>query len=268
MSDETLQAAEEFDTSEENTDVEFSEVEQDESSSDSEPETEGGQVETAEKAPEVEEDDPKRFQERINKKHYELMQERREREQLQQELERYRQQQAPQRPAIPAKPEPFDDDYDQKLEQWAKAHREAAEYDAQQKLRGQLEQWQQQQRLQEQQRENAEVQKVYADRASKYGLSGEDVLREAQFVGSFGLGQELAAAILKNEHGPLITRHLANNPADIERLRSDPYSAFAEIKAKAAASIQKPKPNPPDPVEPLKGSGARPDDGLPGVVYE
>ena len=169
-------------------------------------------------------------------------------------------------------PDPFDDDYQAKVQQRDEAIQRVAAFDAQQAAIAQQRQAQQQQYHQQVTTAVQQAQQEYTGRAQKLNISPEEVQANAALVGNSGLGLEAQLSILIDDHGPLITKHLANNPDDLEQLsRMGPYQAgmkLAEIKAKSIASINKPRKTPPDPVETLRGGGAKPDDGPDGAIYE
>jgi len=269
MSDDTeLQAAEVEDV------IVTAETEQpeqvSESATDSEQEHEQT-PDTSDKAPEVSDNDPERFTERMNKKHWELMEAKRRADDLErrlQEIEQSKPQQ--QRPDIPPPPDPFDDDYEAKFRQRDDALRKAAEFDAAQKVSQYYRQQQEQAKQAEKQQALVKTAQTYTERAAKLGVKPEQLQVAGNVVASAGLNQDLVEYILGDEQGPLITTYLANAPAELEALMTaSPYVAgvkLAEIKQKAVASRQAKK-APPDPAEPLKGGGAKADDGPTGAKF-
>lgn len=221
--------------------------------------------------PEVKDDDPEGVQKRINKIHWEKMEAIRKAEAVEKELQELRSK-LPQdeRPEIPPLPDPFDDDYQQKVQARDEALRKAAQYDAAKQYADYQRQQQAAQQQQEQQRRIAEKAQSYTERAGKLGIKPEELQSAGQMVGQYLQNQNVVEAILTDDHGPMITRYLANSPNDLAQLaQANDFQAgtlLASIKAKAA-EMNKTKQPPPDPVEPLKGGGAKPDEGPEGAKF-
>jgi len=163
---------------------------------------------------------------------------------------------------MPEAPDPFDDDYDSKLADYNKKLIAKAEFDAQQRFA-------QQQQLQAQQIEQAkkaeDIQQkaqAYTSKAGELGISAEDLQAAGNTIAQYGISEELTMAILQDNEGPLITKYLASNPADILDLNSmNPYIAGAklmEIKQKAA-QLKPKRTNAPEPATRIEGSTVDPD---------
>ena len=197
----------------------------------------------------------------INKKHFEAKQAERERDEALAKVAEFEKKQQEQLAAqvgdIPPMPDAFDDDFDAKVKARDDALLRKAEFDAQQNLYLQQQQFQQQQ---EQQRRAEEVQKQaanYTDKAKEYGISNEELNKAGNLVASYGVSDDLTMAILSDSEGPLITQYLAANPMEISALNSgNPYIAgakLAEIKIKASA-LKPRTSNAPEPATKVQGS--------------
>lgn len=196
----------------------------------------------------------KAIQKAINKQHKMYREEERKRIELENELKSYRekeqQAQAQQFSAMPAKPDPFDDDYDEKFAKWESAIKQKAEYDAQQNF---LEQQRLQQQQQEQARIAADNQKKaesYANNAKNFGITSDELVSISQTLVSGGLQDEnLALALLEDPEGALVAKYLSANLTELDELQNaNPYlaaSKMAEIKQKAQALKPKTSKTPP-----------------------
>lgn len=200
----------------------------------------------------------------INKKHFEAKEAERKAEEYKQKLDEYeakqREQQAQTVANIPPMPDAFDDDYEEKVKARDEAILAKAKWDAEQNFYNQQQQYQQQQ----EQQKKAEVFQgqvnTYAAKAKELNIPNEELQAAINVINAYNPPMDLQNAIIADPEGPLITKHLAANPADIEALNNavalNPILAgqkFAEIKAKASAL--KPKTSKaPEPAEQVQGS--------------
>lgn len=160
----------------------------------------------------------------------------------------------PQRPSIPDKPDPFDDDYDTKMQAREDALAKAAVYDANKKLLNQLQEQQaaEQQRA-EQERITQEVQS-YTNRAKRAGISSAELQMAGEIV-SPELSDGMVQYILQDEKGPQITKYLATSPEDLAKVKELPpmrAAVYLETVVKPKA-VQKPVKQPPKPAESVEG---------------
>lgn len=230
-----------------------------------------------EKPVEFTEEQQKIFNDAVGKKVFKLREKEREAEALRKRLEEL-EARIPQqgRPAVPDAPDPFalsEQEYRQKLVQRDQAIREAAAYEAQQ----QALQWQRQQaelerqqRLQERQQEEV---KAYADRAIKLGVAPAELKEAGTLVAGYGIDPALVEMILADDHGPLLTKYLAKNQLELERLVQMPVTMAAvrlatDLKSKAVA--MKPKvTTTPDPLDSPRNAGISPKPkGPKGATFE
>ena len=213
----------------------------------------------------------------IGDKVFKLREKERENERLLKELEELKQK-LPQktRPDVPAMPDPFALTDEQLRVQMAardKALREAAEYDAHQRLIAE----QQEQVRARQAAEQAEAKRqqveTYLQKATKLGVKKEELQEAGNTVHSFGIREELVDMILHDEQGPLITKYLASNLTELDALTRMPIAQAAvriAVDIKQKASALKPKVNSaPDPLDRPTPSGSAPKErGPKGATFE
>jgi hypothetical protein len=168
------------------------------------------------------------------------------------------------RPEVPPIPDPYtltEEQYRQAQQARDKALSDAIAFDARQAQYNEQARQIKAQQEQQQQRETEEKVKSYSQQATKLGVKPEELQHAASIVQTFGLDgyHPLASLILADETGPLITKYLANNVLELERVMSMPlpnaavYLATA-VKQKAAAL--KPKVNTaPDPIDSPRSTG-------------
>ena len=218
--------------------------------------------------------DPSGYTKAIHKKHHQLMEERRAREVLQQENERLRSQvPQEQRPAIPAIPDQYDDDFTEQMEARDKAMQDVASFDARQATFQEQHNVLQQQAVQAQQQEAQQREQSFAERAKTAGISDNQLSTAIQTVNALGgIGVELASHLMENEQGGVITTFLAQNPEEILAIQNmTPMQGAVHINSvlqpKAAAAFK--STSAPPPPDSLGGGGAPPaDEGPKGAVYE
>jgi hypothetical protein len=217
-------------------------------------------------------DDPDGFTKRINKKHFELMEEKRAREKLELELQETRSKiPQQQRPAIPDMPDPFDDDFTERMAQRDAALRRAEQFDIAQALAQRQAQSRQVQAAQAAQQEREKSATEYTARAEKLGITPDELRVAGTTVAAYGVPEQVATHILADEYGPLITKYLSQKPDELDALRSmSPVQAGMRLVAirEKAAKLAKNNPRPPDPLEPIGGGGARKERGPKGATFE
>jgi hypothetical protein len=232
---------------------------------------------THEKQVEFTEEQQKVFNDAVGKKVFKLREKEREAETLRRRLEEL-EARIPQqgRPVVPESPDPFalsDVEYRQKLVQRDQAIREAAAWEAQQQaLQWQRQQAQFEQQQRQQERQQAEV-VAYADRAKKLGVAAAELQEAGTLVAGYGIDPALVEMILADDHGPLLTKYLAKNQLELERLVQMPITMAAvrlatDLKSKAVA--MKPKvTKTPDPLNQPRNSGVSPKPrGPSGATFE
>lgn len=167
-------------------------------------------------------------------------------------------------PEIPPMPNPDDFvgdpvGFKKANENWAEAKAEGAKFDAKLEA-GEAEQTRQAEvQQQETNRRNQETLKGYSDNSNTFGIDTEQMAREAILVGDAMTRPEVAAFIVNDPHGPLITNHLANNPLELDKVAqmSTPEAAIyiaTEIKPKLNGARKGTKA--PKPADIIAGKGA------------
>jgi hypothetical protein len=162
-------------------------------------------------------------------------------------------------PDVPQAPDPYDDDYEAKLQARDQAMLAKAKYDAQ----VQYQQQQQQVQMQEQQRlENERLMKSlegYSARAKKLGISDSELQQAGGLVSQYGLSEQATLHILDDEQGPAITTYLSKNPQAMDAINGMPpmkAAIYIESTIKPEATKAQPKTtNAPEPVEPVQAGG-------------
>ena len=158
--------------------------------------------------------------------------------------------------AIPEVPSEFDDDFDEKMKIRDNALIAHANHQHQQNAYAERVNFDQQQQAQATLVKTQESVDTYSKKAEELGISKAELRAAAGKVEAYGLSNDLVMHILDDTDGPLITKHLAENPEDGYKLASmSPYvvgNFLSEIKAKASAL--KPKTSKaPSPVDDLRG---------------
>ena len=205
----------------------------------------------------------------------------REAERQAEELQRQLQEQSdelaklkqPQRPDVPAAPDPYSDNYDQEMAERDAAMGQQLQYDAQAKFA------QDQQNATQQAAYDAAIEAqnktsdAYKDRAEKLGVAGDTLVKAGATVGNYGLDPSITMHILADDQGPSLTVFLADNPTELEAVRQmSPMQAavYLETQVKPKAVAARPGVNAtPAPVASVSGGGfPEKEDGLANVTYE
>lgn len=201
----------------------------------------------------------------INRQHAKYREEERKRIALEKELEEARKELESAKSSvgaidIPPIPDAWDEDFDEKIAARDRALLRKAEQDALFKVE---EAKRAAARSNAEQAEQERVAKLVGDydkRIVKLGLDAGEVKQAVDTIVSYGISKDLGEYILGDEDGPLITKYLAENPVELDELRSMPPIAAAmrinsTIRA-AASTLKAQASEAPDPIEPLAGRGA------------
>lgn len=176
------------------------------------------------------------------------------------------------RPEVPEIPDPYDDDFEEKVKVRDKAISEAAAFDEREKhTKEQSDETEQGELKRAEEAYQGKID-VYAQRATQLGVSKLELRQAAKDVATYGINGQLIDFIIEQDQGPLITLYLGKNPLELDNLRQmDPLSAAiyinTEIKPKAAV-LKKNITSAPDPAETLKGTGVSTERGPKGATYE
>lgn len=180
-------------------------------------------------------------------------------------------------PEIPSIPDRYDFDTDAEYNQ-AVAERDekirlAVKFENEQKFAQEQKAAIEQKSLEDQQRAAVEAEAELYKRAEKNGIKQTDLMAAAQTVGYYGLNPEIANAIISDSDGDAIIMHLAENPLEADQIsRMSAFEAARTIDTVIREKAQKFKSKPssaPDPVDPLKGGGAKEESPLiAGATFE
>ena len=224
--------------------------------------------------PEVDEEAAKQeaIQKAINKKHFEAQQAKRDLEAANSRIAEFEKQKREELAAkvgdIPAMPDAFDDDFDEKVRQRDEALIAQANYNLQNQSF--LEQ-QQRQQQQEVQAKNAQVQESmtkYSQKATELGIAQEELQAAGNTVAQYGLSDDLVMHILADSDGPLITKHLAANPQEgFQLAQMSPFMVgnFLDGIRQKASTLKPKTSNTPKPSDNLHGRGHKPTDGYQNI---
>ena len=207
-------------------------------------------------------------------KAYETREQKRRADGLQSQLNDLKAQQAPaaERPAIPAMPDAYEDNYEQQVALRDEAIKGAAIFDAQQQLNANNAAYRKQQAETEEQADLAKKSELYKKNAVAKGIDMAALGIAAGQIEQYGLDEDVVMEMLGDTAGPAITLYLASNPHLIDKLNdASSFSLGAlynEIKNKAVGK-SKNIPNAPNPVDNFSGSGVPPKQRGPvGATFE
>ena len=216
------------------------------------------------------------FDSAISKKVAKLREIEREAESLKVRLSEYERAAPRSRPQVPALPDPFalsDNEYRQKLMQRDQAIIAAASYDTEQQINQRDQQRLANEAQQKQQEALVEKVQTYSQRAKRLGVRADELQAAGAVVGQFGMDDQLVQFILDDDKGPLITKYLSQNLAELDKLRSMSTTAAAvriatTIKANATALKLKVT-TAPEPLSKPRPSGVQPKPkGPKGAIFE
>jgi hypothetical protein len=188
-------------------------------------------------------------------------------------LNAYEQKQNPQpnRVDLPDYPDKYEDNFQQKLEDYNKAVSHNANMDFQERLMTQAKATAEAKQQAESKEKQTNVINMFTDNATKAKISEADLSASLDLAAAFNLDVGLREYMMQDALGPQIVVALASDPANLEAFAAmSPLQAVAHIESKIKPSINnKVGKRPPPPPKHLKGKGAAEGDGgVPGVTYE
>lgn len=257
-----LQAGEEISTEEVATDLqpettEATEIETTEhqDGSDSTPDNGGGHEKIT-----FSEDQQKVLDKAIGRQTHKAREAERQAEKLRLELEEAKKQiPKAERPAIPELPDPYDDDYEDRLKARDAAISAAAQFDARETYRVEQEQAQQAARRQSQVEALQANQESYNEKMEALKLPKAELQLAAMKVEKAGISLDLLSEVMSSESGPLLTMHLADNPDDLALLNSlsgDHLKRYLNAAIVPQLKAPKAQPSSPPPIDTERGGGA------------
>ena len=173
------------------------------------------------------------------------------------------------RPEVPDPVDMYDDDFESNQAAREEAIRKQAEFDAREAHAKTLAD----ERLNEleanKQKELAASVETYTTRAGELGVSQHELSVAGNVLARAGMADDLAMFIIADESGPLLTKHLAENPDVMEQMRSMTTTQAAvylatEVKPVVKAADNSSAPPPPDT---LDGGSAQTYGGVQGTTY-
>lgn len=211
----------------------------------------------AEEAPPDEEDQSKAARElafKMREAKREAAEERRRNEELEARLAKL---ESPVRPDIPPPPDPYDDNFQEKVRQRDAQIAAAARWDGQQQYAEQLRQSQEQEEQRKQYEQITQVAQSYTKKAETLGVSADELKMAGAALVQYGIPDRLSSRILRDDRGPEITTYLAKNILELERMMGmEPEDAavYMEMVVKPKAR-KKPPEKVPDPAHSPGGAG-------------
>ena len=172
---------------------------------------------------------------------------------------------------IPELPDPYDDDFETKMAARDEAITSAANFDAKARQADLVKEADA--KAQEVKRQEVLVNsvKVYTDRAKDLGVTTQELEVAGSALVQAGINDELSTYILSDDKGPLITKHLAENPAAIDAMRAMTTmqaAVYIATQVKPNVSV-KPKQSAPSPADTLSGGAPQSGNGWPeGATFE
>jgi len=200
-------------------------------------------------------------QKTINEKVFKQRQAERERDEFKAKVEAYERKQREEQEMllqnVPPLPDPFDENYEEKIAQRDSILAKKAQYEWEQQFQQKQSQQQQEQAQRAKLEELQQKAVSYSARAKELGINQNELQEAANKVAQYQLNDDLVMEILSDKNGALITKYLAANPNDGYELATlSPYKQgvyLEQIKAKAGALKPK-KTNAPEPPTHIKGS--------------
>ena len=213
-------------------------------------------------------------QKAINRQHRKFREEERKRQEIEKELERAREQLQKFQPTdvvIPPVPDPFDDDYDQKIRARDEAIQRKAEQDARKSSDAEREAQAQRERQRQELERSQKLNDSFLSNAKKLKVDERGLQSAQEVIIEYGVSPQIATTILEDADGPLIALHLAENLLELDDLvNADPFKAgmkWRDVKAKVSAKRKSSVA--PKPATRLEGRGApEKEEGPDGATYE
>ena len=235
--------------------------------------------EPAEKVDDTEEAKEEKRKAAFNKEYAKKKQAERERDALKAELDRFKQQAATPTPQVGKMPDQYDYDTDAEYQtaynqfigsvQAAERHRLISEAQSTQYQNAQIAE--QQAKQEEQDRKL----KAYTDKSKEYGITPDELQSAAKAVYEFGITQDLEMALISHEDGAVMTKYLASNPLELDKMnKMSPIEVALHLVndvSKKAAALKPKTSSTPSPTTDIQGGGGsleRDDPLIEGAMYE
>lgn len=153
---------------------------------------------------------------------------------------------------IPALPDKFDDDFEQKMQVRDDAIKRSTAHDAEQTRLEEASKTKEKEQTDLNEESLRSKITVFDANMVQLGLNPAETNKAANMIADYGVSDVLQDILLEDEEGPLMVAYLANNPVELEQLNG--MSALQLVnhlttEVKPKASLLKPKtseaPNPP-----------------------
>lgn len=204
-------------------------------------------------------------QKAINKQHAKYREEERKRVATEKKLEEANQRLAELEAkdgeiVIPTLPDPYDEDYEEKMRLRDEAIMQKASQDANKQSALDMQTANEKAAKEAEQERVNNLVKDYDTRTVQLGLNAGEIAKAGDTVVEYGIYSDVAEFILKHEDGPYITKYLADNLIELDDLRNmtsiEAAMHINSVIAPNAAKLLKPQASDaPDPVETLQGRG-------------
>ena len=165
------------------------------------------------------------------------------------------------RPNIPEIPDPYDDDYEDKVKIRDEAIASAAAYDLNKANIEKEHQTQAELAAKNAQEADQKLLNDYAENVKNAGIDDAEMIKRETVVASYIQDRELSRHIMSLEDAPHIVSFLAANPTEAEKLSNmNPINAGVYIATNVLPNAQKLKPETtktPEPLDIPSGKGAK-----------
>ena len=235
-------------------------------------EVDNGQVDTTSQTPDNEQSAQQdSVQKAINKQHAKYREEERKRLAAEAELAELRgkleEKNKPEAPIVPPMPDQFDDNFEELMVARESKLKELVEYEAKQKLESEVISKQQEAQQAKQQEELQQRVTNYSDRALKMGVDSQELEQAGTYVAQSGISEEIASFLLDDEQGPLLVKHLADNPIELDELRGMPIAqAIIKIHSEVRSKVSVPTNNVTSAPDPVRGISGKPVEDIPEII--
>lgn len=162
---------------------------------------------------------------------------------------------------IPEIPDPYEDDYESKMQVRDKALQEHTEFNTQQAILQQNQQNEQNAAAQQRLDNLQESAQTMIQKAAEVGITESDIAKDANTViNDYGLNYDIKNSLIESPDGGLAFKYLASSAAEVQRLNSmSPVQAGIHIATVIMPAAEKLKPkqsSAPPPSGDIKGNGA------------
>ncbi len=203
-------------------------------------------------------------QKAINKQHAKYREEERKRKEaesriqaMEQKLQKF--ETSKPEPTVPPIPDPYEDDYEEKVKARDIAIKERARFERDQEFKTEQETKLAEEKQTLEQKKAQEQSQRFEKRTAEIGLDAETVSKAVKAVVDYGVNQDIAQFLLSDDDGPAMVAYLAGNPIELSELNEmSPMQAAIKLNSEVrekAGSVRPKQSNAPDPAITLSGNG-------------